>query len=162
MAVSLVKCAECGRVFDPVAEHCLHDRNTNTYTCAKCLGQAVPPRSRSVFTPPPAQENGKPRSKTGSRLRIVFGVLFLLAAFNSIGDGNGSFFTCFVIGAGLLIWQFWPRIRQLLRKKQTEVRVQRQAEALAAREANRQKICSHCGAVGSGTACEYCGMPFDE
>ena len=164
MAVSLVKCSQCGRVFDPVAEHCLHNRNTNAYTCADCLGQAPPPRSRSVFPAPasPAASPKKPRSRTGSTLRIIFGILFILAAFNSINDGDNVWFTCFVIGAGLLIWQFWPQIRQLLRKKQTEVQVQREAEAHAAREAHRQKICSHCGAVGAGTVCEYCGMPFDE
>ena len=164
MAVNLVSCSRCGRVFDSVAEHCLHDRNTNTYVCADCLGQPAGSGSRSVFTPPPVPQAParKPRSKAGSYLRIIFGILFICTGYSCIDDGDDTWITCFVLGIGLLVWQFWPQIRYLLRKKHKEVQVQREAEAHAAQEAARQKICSHCGAVGVGTVCEYCGMPFDE
>ena len=161
MAVSLVKCSRCGRVFDPVAEHCLLDQKTHVYTCANCLAPGSAPASRSVFSAPAASAK-KPRSKTGSYLRVIFGILFLMAAFNSVNDGDNVWFTCFIIGAGLLVWQFWPKLMQLFRKRREEVRVQRETEAHAAREAARQKICPHCGAAGAGTVCAYCGMPFDE
>lgn len=163
MAVSLVSCSKCGRVFDAVAEHCLLDPKTRAYTCANCLGQAASSGSRSVFTPPsaPAAPAKKPRSRTGTYLRVIFGILFLCSGFNCIGDGDNTWLTCFVLGIGLLAWQFWPQLMQLFRKKQTELQAQRQAEALEAREAARYKICSHCGATVAGTVCEYCGMPLD-
>ena len=161
MAASLVTCSQCGRVFDAIAEHCLYDRNTNTYTCCNCLGQSPGPASRSVFTPPVQQTRKKPRSKVGAYLRIIFGILFILAAFDSIHDGDNTWLTCLVLGIGLLVWQFWPQLAQLFRKKQAEVEVQRQAAAYEAREATRQKICPHCGANVTGTVCEYCGMPLD-
>ena len=155
MAVSLVPCSKCGRVFDPVAEHCLLDRNTQTYTCSNCLGQGAVPVSRSVFTQPAAPAK-KPRSKVGTYLRIGFGALMILCGIDT-ADG-----IMIVIGLLLLLWQFWPQVTKLFRKKQAEVQVQRQAEAYQAREANRQKICSHCGAAVTGTVCEYCGMPLDD
>ena len=163
MAVNLVSCSRCGRVFDSVAEHCLHDRNTNTYICSNCLGHTAASGSRSVFTPAssPSAPAKKPRSKTGTYLRVIFGILFICTGFSCIDDGDDTWITCFVLGIVLLVWQFWPQIVHLFRKKQTEIQAQRQAEALEAREAARYKICSHCGATVAGTVCEYCGMPLD-
>ena len=101
------------------------------------------------------QPQKKPRSKTGTYLRIGFGALMIVCGIDT-KDG-----IMIVIGLLLLVWQFWPQIAQLFRKKQEQVVEQRQAVAYEAREANRQKICSHCGATVTGTVCEYCGMPLD-
>ena len=180
MAVNLVTCSKCGRVFDSVAEHCLLDRNTGDYTCSNCLSHNAAARSRSTYSPsaaasrqnvfiPPTARTGKPRSKVGNVLRIVFGILFVLTAFSSIKDGDDVWLTCLVIGLGLLIWQFWPQLKALfLRKKTREAMLKQQEEFQAreaerrAREAARKKICSHCGATTSGFVCEYCGMPLEE
>lgn len=159
MAVSLVACSKCGRVFDSVAEHCLHDPKTNTYTCANCLGPSAAPGARSYFSAPAAPVTRapvrRPRSKLGSILRIGFGILVLACGIDT-SDG-----IMIVIALLLFLWQFWPQIGRLFKKRQEEVLVQREREAVELREAGRMKICSHCGANVTGTVCEYCGMPLD-
>lgn len=171
MAVNLVTCSRCGRVFDSVAEHCLLDQKTHTYTCNNCLGHAAAPRSKSAFTPSvsPAAPVSKPRSKTGTTLRIVFGVMFIISAFSSISDGDGVWFTCLCIGLALLIWQFWPQIKALFLRKKTRAALLKQQEEYQARETERlareaakKKLCPHCGATSTGFTCEYCGMPLEE
>ena len=180
MAVNLVTCSRCGRVFDSVAEHCLLDRNTGTYTCSNCLNHNTAARSRSTYSPSaaasrqnaftaPAARTVKPRSKAGNVLRTVFGVLFVLTAISSIKDGDDVWLTCLVIGLGLLIWQFWPQLKALILRKKTREAMLKQQEEFQAREAERRaqeaarkKICSHCGATTSGFVCEYCGMPLEE
>ena len=164
MAGFTVTCGCCGRVFQPKAERCIYDRTGRCYACSQCLDRAN--IKTAVF---------KPRGKTGTILRIVFGALFILASFSSIGDGDGTWFTCLIIGLGLLLWQFWPQVSGLLRQKRNHAEVlrlreefqAREAEKKAreaekrAREAERPKLCSHCGATSKGFTCEYCGMPLE-
>lgn len=152
-----VICNNCGREFDPTCERSVYDQPSQSYICSRCLVR------------PEAQTRKKPRSKAGNALRIIFGILFILTAFNSIGDGDGTWLTCLVIGAALLLWQFWPRLKDLLLRRQTRAAMEKQREELAAREAEararelaRKKECPHCGATSSGKVCEYCGMPLEE
>ncbi len=159
MADNLVTCKVCGRRFDPTKERNLYDQGDHSYTCTFCL-------SGSPASGLPAR---KPRGKTGTILRIVFGVMFILAAFGATDEGDSTWITCLVIGAALLIWQFWPSITDLIRgkknreaaRKQAEAVLQRQEEARL-RELNRKRECPHCGATTSGPVCEYCGMSLED
>ncbi len=158
MAVNYVTCAGCGRSFDPAGERNLYDRATRSYTCSICLARSAVPAAPV-----------KRRGKVGTVLRIAFGVLFLITAFSSLSDGDSVWLTCLIIGAALLLWQFWPPIILLIRGKKARAAAQKQAEELRqraeeerARELNRQWVCPHCGATTSGMVCEYCGMSRDQ
>ncbi len=158
MTDTRVKCSVCGRLFDPTKERNLYDQGNHSYTCTFCLSGS----------PASGLPQRKPRSKTGTVLRLVFGIMFLLAAFGAIDDGDGTWVTCLVIGAALLLWQFWPKIADLIRGKRNRENARKQAEAVRlraeedlARELSRKWVCTHCGATTSGAACEYCGMPKD-
>ena len=154
MAGFTVTCGSCDRVFSPKAEQNLYDRTSRCYICSQCL-------SRTNIKSP----TFKPRGKTGTGLRIGFGILFVLSAFSSIGDGDGTWLTCLVIGLALLAWQFWPQLWGLVRQKQNHAEVlqlledrnTREAQRMA-QELSRKWVCSHCGATTAGRVCEYCGM----
>ena len=157
MAGFTVTCGTCGRVFSPKAERNLYDRTSRCYVCSQCL-------SRTSIK----SAAYKPRGKVGSVLRIGFGALFILTAFSSIGDGDGVWLTCLIIGLGLLLWQFWPRLWGAVLQKRNHAEVLRLLEEYksheaerTARELSRKWVCSHCGATTSGRVCEYCGMPAE-
>ena len=159
MTDTRVRCSVCGREFDPTKERNLYDQGRHSYTCTFCL-------SGSAASGLPVR---KPRSRTGTILRIVFGSLFVLAAFSAIDDGDSTWVTCLLIGAALFLWQFWPGIAGLFQKRRVQEANRRQAEVVRqreeearARELSRKWECPHCGASTSGRACEYCGMPRED
>ncbi len=159
MADNLVTCKVCGRQFDPTKERNLYDQSDHSYTCTFCLSG----------TPASGLPARKPRGKTGTVLRIVFGLLFIMTGFNSMKDGDDIWISMLVVGAILLIWQFWPNIIGLIRGKKNREAARKQAEAVRQRqeearlrELNRKRECPHCGATTSGPVCEYCGMSLED
>ena len=150
MAGNPVICNNCGRMFDPTAERSVYDQPSHSYICSQCLAQGAP-----------ASQGKKPRGKVGSVLRIVFGLLFIMAAFSEDSDGADVTVACIVIGLALLLWQFWPQLKGLFVKKRETAAARRQAEARQVREAQKKKVCPHCGAPTTGLTCEYCGMAVE-
>ena len=157
MAGFTVTCAGCGRVFSPKSERSFYDRADRCYACSQCVDRAG--IKAAVF---------KPRSKVGTGLRIVFGILFILAAFSGENNEADVTITCLVIGLALLLWQFWPQLWGLVRQKQNHTAILKlredfrvQEEERQAREAARPKLCPHCGATTTGFTCEYCGMSLE-
>ena len=157
MAGFTVTCAGCGRRFSPNAERSFYDRAGQCYACSQCLDRAGIRAAGS-----------KPRTKVGTWLRVGFAALSIFTAFSSIEDGDGVWFTCLLIGLALLLWQFWPQLRGLLRQKRNHAAMLKLREGFQAqqaedraKEAAKPKLCPHCGATTTGFTCEYCGMPVE-
>jgi len=137
-----VVCAGCGRQMNAAQTPVFYDFESGKSLCQACH-----------------QGSGRKtikRRKWASVLRIAFGVLFFMVFFDEIGSDPSTAFTSLIFGAALLIWQFWPWIKKAFAKSRQQAEVKR---AVAA-EAEKVKVCPHCGAPGTGSTCTYCGMPL--
>ena len=149
MTVNWVVCRSCGRGFDPTQEQSFFDQAAGNYVCSQCLARGDMGQPK------------KKRNKVASGIRIALAVLFIWAAFDLLREGSDSWSFGLVLGLLLLLWQFWPQLKALTRRKQNQIAVQKQTARKLEREAEKQKVCPHCGAAVTGLVCEYCGMPFD-
>ncbi|MBR4691249.1 MAG: hypothetical protein IKP17_00655 [Oscillospiraceae bacterium] len=142
-----IVCAGCGRQVDPAQTPVYYDFNSGKNYCESChSGGAAPVKRRRPWA---------------SALRIIFGALFVIIGFDFIKDGDGSTAAfSLVVGLVLLLWQFWPQLKRLVARSRRDAAVRRNDAAAAAREAERVKICPHCGGSGTGKTCPYCGMPY--
>lgn len=166
-----VICAGCGRNVNASETPVYYDAASGCSYCENCKDKVgtAPARSGAKFQPQPQVQpqyrQPKKRRIVGSVLRIGFAILFIACGIDSIGE-DSSLVLIFLLGAAaLLLWQFWPNVRQAKDAKyRRELAAKQQEEARLAREAAaaRKRVCPHCGASSAGTVCEYCGMAMDK
>jgi len=137
-----VVCAGCGRQVNAAQTPVYYDFESGKNLCQDCYQGS-------------GRRTGK-RRRWASALRIIFGVVFVMVFFDQIGTDATTAFTGLAFGAALLIWQFWPWIKKARNRSRRQAEVKKAAEA----EAEKVKVCPHCGAPGSGSTCTYCGMPL--
>ena len=107
MAKHLVSCVACGKQFDANLGG-RYDSQSRRYTCPECVG-VQHEAAVSALTK---------KLKRRFWLKIVFGVLFILSGFSSIGSYDGlTVALCFIIGLALLAWALVPYYKA---KKQFE------------------------------------------
>ena len=163
-----VICAGCGRNVNASETPVYYDAASGCSYCENCKDKVgkTPARSGAQFQPQPQAQYRQPKKRrtVGSVLRIGFAILFIACGLQDLTDfSTNAFF--FIGAAALLLWQFWPNIRQAKDAKvRRELAAKQQEEARLAREAaaSRKRVCPHCGASSAGTVCEYCGMAMDK
>ena len=167
-----VICAGCGRNVNASETPVYFDAASGLSYCENCRDKVgtAQPRSSAQFQPQPQPQPQyrsappKKRRTVGSVLRIGFAILFIACALQDLRDFSTNAF--FLIGAAvLLLWQFWPNIRQAKAAKAQRALAEQQREdarQAKAAEAARKRVCPHCGASSPGVVCEYCGMSLDK
>lgn len=135
----IVVCQNCGRQFD-ANRGGYYNRNTRRYTCKACGNM---------------RRTGMKQSKGAMIVKIVIGVLFILAGFTSPESGwtIGYFLTALVIGGALIAWGLVPYLKPKMELKKQ----QKELDDLKAELYNMKKKCPSCGAMSTGDYCEYCG-----
>lgn len=146
----LVICYQCGKQFD-ANKGAYYNASMKRYACTKC-GRALKKSNTQSMT--------KSGQSTGAMIaKVVIGVLFIITAFSSPEGGwtIGYFLTGLIIGCGLILWGIYPH----LKVKKDALDAKKQHETLVAEELARPKLCSSCGATGTGNVCEYCGTKYN-
>lgn len=141
-------CAGCGRRADPASTPVYYDFQTGQNYCERCRpgSPAAPAKKQPLWA---------------SILRILFGLSFLAVCVDFFREGEMSTgLLSAAMGLALLLWQFWPQLKALLSGARRRKRLHQNSEAARVREAERVKVCSHCGGSGTGNTCPYCGMPY--
>ena len=145
----MVTCRECGKRFDANWGG-YYDRASRRYTCKKC-GKHILKAYRNQNNVSKAVER---EERTGMRqsfgamiAKIAVGILFVTTGFSSPEGGwtFGYFLTALVTGTALIAWGLLPYLKA--RKSRTV-------------EQENVKVCTSCGATGSGDTCEYCGSKY--
>ena len=162
-----VICAGCGKNVNASVTPVYYDAASGCSYCENCRDKVgtAPPRSGAQFRPQPPYRPAPPKKRrtVPSVLRVGFAILFIACAFQDVSDfSTGAFFL--IAAAALLLWQFWPSIRQAKTAKYQRELAEKQLEAAKAARAEaaaRKRVCPHCGASSAGMVCEYCGMSLD-
>lgn len=129
-----VVCKVCGSKFDASKKGSHYDGNR--YTCTLCY------------------KNFKNLEKKDSwfkkNWKLIFGPLFIISGFSSIGQYNwDTVLITFGIGFALLIWHFNPRFRKA---SETKIKIESELSKLK----NQISTCPNCGAKVTGAKCQYC------
>lgn len=153
MQKHMVTCPECGRRFD-ANWGAAYLKESRRYMCPRCVKK----HNAAVRE----RKTGMRQSKGWMWVKIVFGVLFVLAGFTKPEGGwtVGYFLTALVVGGALIAWGLVPSLRAKKEKKAADAEVARRVAETAERIANTVSVCPACGARTKGSVCEYCGTPL--
>ena len=145
-------CSNCGCRIDASKAQVFFDSKSGKPFCRNCS------QNSSIST---AKKVGRVLL---SILRIFFAIRFYIFSFMLLFAGFFGFLLSlllFISGTGLLVWQFWPKLKPVIQRRQERIAAEKSAKEHAAKENSRVKPCHHCGGYGTGSACPYCGMPFE-
>lgn len=114
MAQHLVICAECGKQFDVNKKGGYYRKSERRYICKSCANK-IKANNRRIEADQREAATGMRQTKWAMILKIVLGIIFVIASFSL--NSASEIVIGIIVGIGLIAWGFLPYYRAKKAKK---------------------------------------------